>query len=280
MTANAPAGSCPPAKASRPLLRWAGSKRQLLGTLRGLLPNREYTYVEPFCGSAALFFETAPGRAILADVNLDLMNFYKHCQTSPHDVYDLARRIRRTERTYYKIRTQICDTPFDAARAAYFYYLNRNCFNGLYRTNKNGEFNVPFSPSRTGRMLTRDEFASAAAILKNATLSTDDFETTIERSKGAKAFFFIDPPYAIARRRPFTDYAKNSFSKKDVPRLLGCLEAIDDSAGLFILTYDARLAGAFALRSTWKQQKIVIRRNISGFAGARRNATEIVTTNF
>jgi DNA adenine methylase len=109
-----------PLKTLRPLLRWAGSKRQLLGPLRSLLPQDEYTYVEPFCGSAALFFEAAPRKAILADVNVDLINFYKHCRKNPDDVYEIAQTIPRTKRSYYRIRSVINQTDFGVERAAYW----------------------------------------------------------------------------------------------------------------------------------------------------------------
>jgi DNA adenine methylase len=270
----------PPARRLRPLLRWAGSKRQLLAPLRDTLPSPGYVYVEPFCGSAALFFQTLPQKAVLADINLDLINFYQSCQSAPTQLFEISKRLRRTQSTYYYIRSAINRTPFDTQRAAYFYYLNRNCFNGLYRTNKKGEFNVPFSRSRTGRMLSKQDFIAAASLLRGAKLSTADFEVTIEREKGPNAFFFLDPPYAIARRQPFAEYGEVSFSTKDLARLMGCLEAIDDSGGRFALTYDSRLGHLFALRKPWRQRKLTVRRNISGFAGARRNAIEILTTNF
>jgi DNA adenine methylase len=105
----------------RPLLRWAGSKRQLLAPLAEALPPPNYVYVEPFCGSAALFFKMQPTQAILADINRDLINFYKLCQDTPLDVFNIARTLRRNKSIYYDIRSAIHTMPFDATRAAYFF---------------------------------------------------------------------------------------------------------------------------------------------------------------
>nr|WP_271596172.1 Dam family site-specific DNA-(adenine-N6)-methyltransferase [Bradyrhizobium sp. CCBAU 25360] len=264
----------------RPLLRWAGSKRQMLQPLRKIFPNTGALYVEPFCGSAALFFDQKPKRAVLSDINSDLINFYRCSRRQPNEVYEIANELRRTKSTYLRVRREIADTKDKLTRAAYFYYLNRNCFNGLYRTNKQGVFNVPFSKSRTGRMLSEEEFLDAAAALSSAKFSVSDFESCIETHVQSNAFFFLDPPYAIKRRKPFTEYDKSVFSEPDLKRLLGCLEAIDDAGGHFALTYDSALAHKFLLRRQWRQSEIIVRRNISGFADARKNAVEVLTTNF
>ncbi|WP_461325995.1 DNA adenine methylase [Bradyrhizobium diazoefficiens] len=264
----------------RPLLRWAGSKRQMLKPLRPVYPLDRRVYIEPFCGSAALFFDQKPRRAVLSDINSDLINFYKCSREQPDLVYTIATGLRRSKATYLRVRREIGDTSDKFRRAAYFYYLNRNCFNGLYRTNKKGQFNVPFSQSRTGRMLSEDEFLDAASTLQSARFRVSDFEATITAHLRSDAFFFLDPPYAIKRRRPFTEYDRSAFSQQDLQRLLGCLEAIDDVGGQFALTYDSALTKKFLLRKRWKQSLITVRRNISGFANARKNAVEVLTTNF
>lgn len=252
----------------------------MLEPLRRALPSDSLLYVEPFCGSAALFFDQRPRRAVLSDINSDLINFYRCSRKQPNDVFEIASRLRRTKATYLRVRREIADASDTLVRAAYFYYLNRNCFNGLYRTNKQGIFNVPFSQSRTGRMLSKDEFMEAASVLKSAKFRVADFESCISKHIQRDAFFFLDPPYAIKRRRPFTEYDSSAFGEPDLNRLLGCLEAIDDAGGQFALTYDSALAGKFLLRKRWDQNLITVRRNISGFADARKNAVEVLTTNF
>ncbi|WP_441280812.1 DNA adenine methylase [Tardiphaga sp. 862_B3_N1_1] len=264
----------------RPLLRWAGSKRQMLGPLREMLPREDSIYIEPFCGSAALFFDQRPKRAVLSDINADLINFYAACKSRPRQVFRLSGQLKRTKAEYLKIRKHSPAERSKIARAAYFYYLNRNCFNGLYRTNRQGMFNVPFSASRTGRMLSEEEFLSACAALKSARVVSCDFERLIKENLEPEAFFFLDPPYAVKHRQPFTDYNSQAFGESDLQRLLVCLKAIDDVGAKFAITYDSSVSEKFMLRKRWRQSEIIVRRNIAGFADARRNASEILTTNF
>lgn len=252
----------------------------MLQPLRAIFPSGDPVYIEPFCGSAALFFDQKPKRAVLSDVNSDLINFYKRCRENPDVVYKIAAKLRRTKGTYLRVRSEIGSTDDKFVRAAYFYYLNRNCFNGLYRTNRDGVFNVPFSQSRTGRMLSEGEFADAALALRSAKFRVSDFEAAIRDNLKSGSFFFLDPPYAIKRRKPFTEYDSSVFSHRDLERLLSCLEAIDDVGAQFALTYDSALTTTFLLRKRWRQTLITVRRNISGFADARKNAVEVLTTNF
>lgn len=266
-------------KSNRPLLRWAGSKRSILPELANFIPSRQQVYVEPFCGSAALFFYLRPKRAILSDLNGSLINFYRQARNHPKDVYSLATSLPRNKKTYLDVRRHFNTETDSIERAAYFFYLNRNCFNGLYRTDKAGHFNVPFSRSRTGAMLPEVAFIEQTKRLRNVRLKASDFETIVVSHAKAETFFFLDPPYAVSWRRPFTDYIAGSFGRSDLSRLTGCLEHIDDAGAEFLLTYDSRLAGQFPFRRNWTKRKIWVRRNISGFASARRNSIEIAITN-
>jgi DNA adenine methylase len=142
----------------------------------------------------------------LADINVDLINFYKATRQNPSDVFEIASRLRRNESTYLRIRREITDEKDKLRPAAYFYYLNRNCFNGLYRTNRKGIFNVPFSESRTGRMLSWEDFSVSASVLKTATIHAKDFEPLVRDNLNPESFFFLDPPYAVKGRSPFIDY--------------------------------------------------------------------------
>jgi DNA adenine methylase len=268
------------AEKNRPLLRWAGSKRQLLAPLRAVLPSDLGLYIEPFCGSAALFFDQRPKRAVLADINKELINFYKTCKSNPQELYDLANSIPRTPSAYERVRSKFHQHTNPTARAAYFFYLNRNCFNGLYRTNRSGQFNVPFSASRTGRMHSRDEFFSAVAALKSTRFVACDFERLIRKYSRVNAFFFVDPPYATNAKRPFTEYDSKIFGPGDLVRLLNCLEDVDAGGGRFALTYDVAFSKQLRRRRHWRQMEISVRRNISGFASSRRTAVEVLTTNF
>ncbi|WP_420719797.1 Dam family site-specific DNA-(adenine-N6)-methyltransferase [Thalassovita sp.] len=135
-----------------PLLRWAGSKRGSLPPLINKWRNSQKTkYIEPFCGSAALFFALAPKSAVLSDQNAWLIRTYQTIRNFPQQVSALSNSFKRDKPTYLTLRAEDHRSMDDVRSAAIFVYLNRNCFNGIFRTNKAGNFNVPFSDSRTGK---------------------------------------------------------------------------------------------------------------------------------
>lgn len=263
----------------RALLRWAGSKLSTLGQLSEHAPNQFQTYIEPFCGSASLFFYLEPTRAVLSDINADLVNFYNQFKLYPTQIQAYANAIPRNADTYYALRShlKVCKCNFE--RSIIFFYLNRNCFNGLYRTDRSGNFNVPFAPSKTGNLPSQEKCIVAAKLLGNTDIIRSDFEDIVRNHARTGSFFFLDPPYAVQWRSPFTEYTPEGFGNKDLNRLLGCLEEIDDAGANFIMTYDASYPQALNVRRHWRQTKLSVRRNISGFASGRRIAEEIILVN-
>jgi DNA adenine methylase len=133
---------------AQPLLRWAGSKKRQFHTLKEYFPARFETYAEPFAGSAAFLFRIGPPKAKINDINSDLYDFYRYAQRAPRELYSAFRKIPRTAKTYYRIREEFNSLTRGELRTQYFYFLNRNCFNGIYRVNREGAFNVPFSDDR------------------------------------------------------------------------------------------------------------------------------------
>lgn len=263
----------------RPLLRWAGSKMSTLPALCAHMPEAYDCYVEPFCGSAALFFHLEPPKAILADVNIELVNFYKMFSTESSSIQAFADALPRDRTTYYKLRDHLRVSQCLKERAVIFFYLNRNCFNGLYRTDRSGNFNVPFAGSRTGQLPNQAHSAKASKLLSKSEVLQADFEDIVRANSQPGKLIFLDPPYAVVRRHPFTDYSAQGFGQADLIRLLGCLEEADDGGAKFVMTYDAVLATSLARRPHWRQTVLRVRRNISGFAGARRMAEEVVMVN-
>lgn len=261
-----------------PLLRWAGSKRASVKALADLYRPGS-TYIEPFCGSAALFFHLAPCAAVLADINENLINFYKHCQSNPETVWDLASKIPVDSDTYYRVRTTYNSSADSALKAAYFFYLNRTCFNGIYRTNKIGLFNVPYSGKRLSQFMTKPDFLVRASALENVKFSSRDFDETLRQNASAGNFFFIDPPYAKSEGRSFTEYDQRTFSIDDLTRLLKSLLMLDEAGAEFILTYDISSLPFDPEQLGWKSILFNVRRNVGGFKATRRIATEIAITN-
>lgn len=163
-------------------------------------------------------------------------------------------------------------------RALRFLYLNRNCFNGIYRTNANGDFNVPMG-KESGAYLSLKELRQCSLVLQNTKLVAGDFVNTLALVKKGD-FVYLDPPYAMSttRRRVFREYGKRSFDILDIPRFAEALETIDQEGAHFLVSY-ADCSEARNLGKLWNAFRVPVRRNIAGFAGDRRLAYEIFITN-
>lgn len=263
----------------RPIIRWAGSKKRLLPVMAGLFPAFTGEYLEPFAGSACVFFRLRPKRSRLNDLNAELINFYKVAADKAEDVYDNFREIPRSREAYYETRKIYYEIDDELDRASAFLYLNRNCFNGIYRVNKDGHFNVPFSDSRVAPYPTRDEFLSAASTLRSAQLYCSDFEQFCEKNCQKGDFVYLDPPYYIPRVRIFREYDKRDFTEEDTARLVQTLDMIDARGALFLLSYPKGELSAH-LSKRWNAKEIKAMRSVAGSASARRSETEVLVTNY
>lgn len=262
---------------ARPLLRWAGSKRQTVDKLKRLWGKGFERYVEPFAGSAALFFAIRPENALLADKNSDLIDTYDTLCEFPAELHARLASMPKDKETFYSLRKQSPRELSGFDRAVRFLYLNRYCFNGLYRTNLKGEFNVPYAPSGTGGFPTADAFQASARLLTKAQRRAWDFGTTLRHVRDGD-FVYLDPPYAVESRRIFREYGAFGFGKSDLTRLVQHLRRIDQRGAVFVLTY-ADCSEARRLFREWHPKRIAVQRNIAGFAGARKRAYELLVSN-
>lgn len=261
----------------QPIIRWAGSKKQLLGKLKPYWRSDFSRYVEPFCGSACLFFDLEPRAAVLGDLNPELITTYRALRRDPGLVCECLRRIPVTERDYYRVRAIDPKPLSEAEAAARFLYLNRNCFNGIYRTNRSGRFNVPYGPPKSGAEFSCHRIMEAAKLLARAELIHGDFAETLSHVQ-AKDFVYLDPPYAVEDRRIFSEYHHQSFSIDDLGRLDEHLQEIDRLGATFVISY-ADSKEARSLLRRWKPKRVRTRRHIAGFAANRRHAYELIASN-
>lgn len=260
-----------------PFLRWAGSKRQVLPTLSKYWSDDFTRYVEPFAGSASLFFHLRPGRAQISDANRDLMEAYRQIKHNPEEVASLLHTLPLGKASYYRIREIDPRSLDDRERAARFIYLNRFCFNGLYRTNKSGGFNVPYGGDKAGSLPSLKALKECSQALGNATLISCDFRIALNRVEKGD-FVFLDPPYTTAQKRTFTEYGPQSFSEDDFRDLVDWLSRMSTMGIRFVMTYeDSREARTVV--SDYHAETISVRRNIAGFASNRRTASEWLITN-
>jgi DNA adenine methylase len=203
-----------------PLLKWPGGKRWLTRTVVDIIvPRLKGCYFEPFLGGGAVFFALRPTRAILSDVNQDLILTYRSVREQPDAIVRLLRKLPVNRRTYYSIRAEEPTDPI--RRAARFLYLNRTAFGGIYRLNGRGGFNVPYGGGdRTTSILwERQLVSSAAKALSSVTLRCSDFESVISRASSGDVVY-CDPTYTVAHNNNgFVRYNEQNFSWNDQERL-------------------------------------------------------------
>lgn len=265
-----------PSSTMESFIRWAGSKRSQLRILERYWCSSQYVrYFEPFAGSASLFFRLEPSQAVLGDLNWELVSALRAVRNDVVRVIEAIRRIRKGRASFYRLRSADPRSLPPAEAAARFLFLNAYCFNGLYRTNKKGQFNVPYAGLRT--RLRTSQLASVSALLRHARVLHADFATTVATA-GRGDFVYLDPPYALEKRRVFSEYFPESFSTKDLVRLSACLDELNNRGARFVVNY-ADCSEARRLLARWETRRIWTRRNIAGFSGDRRGSYELLATN-
>jgi DNA adenine methylase len=259
------------------IIRWAGSKRKLLSKLKAYWAGGSTRYVEPFCGSACLFFDLEPQSAILGDLNSELITTYETLRTGAGEVCNYIRNLPDSKAAYYRIRDFAPEDLNEIENAVRFLYLNRYCFNGIYRTNQAGKFNVPRGRRTSNAEIDCEQITRAAELLKRAQLINADFAVTLAHCEKGD-FVYLDPPYAVSDRKIFAEYHQNTFSTRDLERLAVSLIELDEKGAIFVVSYaDAREARE--LLAPWNPVRVRTRRHIAGFAGHRRHAYEIIASN-
>ena len=260
-----------------PLLRWAGSKKKLLPKLCAAAPIRYERYLEPFVGSGALFLVLNPKRAILSDLNPHLVQMYKAVKKNPKIIWDTVMNWSATENFYYELRALDPDMLDANTRAARFVYLNRYCFNGVYRTNRQGSFNVSRGQGNLG-IPEWDIFRGFAARIRKAQVVNCDFEKTISKA-GKNDFLYLDPPYAELGKRDRGEYGAGTFKPEDVDRLITAMRQASNRGAKVLLSYSADQLDLKRLKG-WRVHELSVMRNIAGFTGSHRIAREVLISNY
>lgn len=226
---------------ARPLLRWAGGKQHLLPKLLERFQGAKAggKYVEPFLGAASLFLGTAPSKSLIADLNYHLVDFYAALTANPLGVWreleGLARSPVSAER-YYEVREKYNRSKPSARQAARFLYLNKTSFNGIFRVNTRGEFNVPFGKKFDPALPSKSELFAAAAALSRAKLRHQGYEDTLADVSSGDSMF-LDPPYPPSSKTAyFAHYTTTRFSEFDQHRLAAQVKSLDRSGAKFMMT--------------------------------------------
>lgn len=229
-----------------PVLKWAGGKRQLLGDFAELLPRKINSYCEPFIGGGALLFHLQPSKAFVNDVNKDLICVYTVIKNNVDDLAEELKKYRNDEEFFYEVRSwdrdkKQFDSLTEIQRAARVIYLNKTCYNGLYRVNNAGEFNAPFGKYKNPNIVNEPVLRAVSAYFNSAEVHffCSDYSEILEKIK-EDTFVYLDPPYyPISETSNFTGYAKGGFSKKDQIRLRECCDDLNRRGIKFMLSNSA-----------------------------------------
>jgi DNA adenine methylase len=261
-----------------PFLRWAGSKRRLLPKLKTFWTGRHTRYVEPFAGSACLFFALSPKKALLGDLNSELIATYIEVKYRLKAVLkELAALPPWDKEEYLRLRSLAPSQLGAHARAARFIYLNRFCFNGIYRTNLEGQFNVPYSGDRCGAVPVDEVFQTCSKHLRGARFVRGDFERVLKHVQTGD-LVYLDPPYAVRARRVFREYDPSTFTHDDIARLRSWMVRLNTAGIDFVVSY-AESDEADVLKSGFSYETVAVRRNVAGFAAHRVMTNEVLISN-
>lgn len=258
-------------------LAWAGGKRWFVASHSNLFPHEYDNYIEPFLGSGAVYFHCKPSSAIIGDRNDQLIACYSAIKDDYSKVWKNLRRhhANHSNQYYYQVRSMTPRTRFGAA--ARFIYLNRTCWNGLYRVNRKGQFNVPKGTKNTV-VRDDDDFAATSRLLSGADIRCSDFEGLIDDAKGGD-FLFVDPPYTVRHKlNGFIKYNETLFSWEDQERLAAAIGRAKQR-GVQVLLTNADHVSVRALYSKSFRVKSVSRySSISSSNSSRAQFSELLIT--
>ena len=273
----------------KPFVKWVGGKRQLLRQFRelGLYPPEDFnpltsTYYEPFVGGGAVFFDLLPKNARLSDLNKELVTAYNVIKNNVDELIESLNKHIYDKEYYLEVRAQKVEDLSDVEIASRFIFLNRTGFNGLYRVNKSGQFNVPFGRYNNPVICDEDNLRRVSDALQEATITHQDYKNVLKTAKSGD-FIYLDPPYyPINVTSSFTSYTAEGFLEKEQTELRdtfvelhkkGCFVMLSNSDTLFINELYSGLDGITI-------NKITAGRSINSKGSGRGKITEVLVTNY
>lgn len=201
---------------AKPILKWAGGKQQMADILLSNSPKQYNKYIEPFIGGGALFFAKQPHKAIISDSNAELINLYRVVADDVELLISFLKEMKNTEEDFYHIRAQDTSKMSLVEQAARTMYLNKTCYNGLYRVNKKGQFNSPYGKYKKPNICDEDNLRSASELLKRSTIVHGDYKQILHDYAEPGDFIFLDPPYLpVSKYADFKRYTKEQFYEED-----------------------------------------------------------------
>ena len=262
---------------TKPILKWAGGKTQMLGELLPKIPDSYGRYIEPFIGGGAMFFAVQPENGLIADSNPELINMYKEVAEHVDRVIKILEKYQNTSEMFYEVRSLNWQELPKEEAAARTIYLNKTCFNGLYRVNRKGEFNSPFGRYKNPKICDVDGLHAASELLKRTEIVCGDYLQVLDRYAKENDFIFLDPPYLpISENSDFKRYTKEQFYEKDHEELANMVHKLHNR-GCFIVLTNSNHPLVHELYSDYQIEVVQTKRHISCNGNTRRGEDIIVT---
>lgn len=272
----------------RPFIKWAGGKTQLISQYADYFPDGDLNYYEPFVGGGAIFFHLQPARSRLIDINLELINVYRCVRDQVEELIDRLEQHQQQHCSehYYQVRSQlvVSDDWFyqgnNVDRAARLIYLNKTCFNGLYRENSKGHFNVPLGSYKNPAIYDPEILRADAIALQSAQIEPGSFEQVLQYAQSSEDFVYFDPPYyPISPTSSFTAYNRYSFSEEKQVQLRDVVAELSDR-GVKVMLSNSDCEFVRDLYKDFNIHTIYATRNINCNAEKRGKITEVLVTTY
>ena len=262
---------------AKPILKWAGGKTQLLDSLLPKVPASYGKYIEPFLGGGAMFFALQPEHAVIADSNPELINVYRQVANHVDKVIEHLCKYENSEEEFYAVRNQNWNALPPAEAAARTLFLNHTCFNGLYRVNKQGQFNVPYGKYKNPKVCDAEGLYAASSALKKAEILCGDYFLVLEHYAQPGDFVFLDPPYLpVSAYSDFKRYTKEQFYEGDHIELAKCVMRLHER-GCHVLLTNSNHPLVYELYAPFAIDVVQTKRHISCNGNSRRGEDVIVT---
>ena len=266
-----------------PIVKWVGGKRQLMFELQKNMPEYYNRYFEPFIGGGALFFYLQPDNAYISDMNEELINLYQVVRDNVDGLVADLQKHDISKEYFMEIRnidrTEEYQNWSNIQKASRFIYLNRTCFNGMYRVNSKGEFNVPFGHYKNPRILDENNLINCSNLLQRTEIKHADFSEILKKVKKGD-FVYFDPPYVpLSETSSFTSYTKDGF---DMDMQLSLRDVCDelDSMGVKFLLSNSDTQFVNELYKNYNIKKVFASRQINANADGRGKITEVLVRNY
>lgn len=273
-------------KLVQPFVKWAGGKRQILDEINKFIPNNFSTYYEPFVGGGAVLFDLQPPKAVINDINHHIINVYRVIKNNVNELIDDLKKHKNEEDYYYKIRKLDRSDKFkkmsNIEKASRILFLNKTCYNGLFRVNSNGEFNVPFGRYKNPAIVNGPVLRAVSNYLNNndVKILNKDFEEAVKGMR-KQAFVYFDPPYhPISDSSSFTGYTLDGFDKKDQIKLKELCDKLDERGCRFLLSNSGADFIINLYNGKYKIEEIGAKRSINSNAQKRGEVKEILVRNY